>query len=412
MSHAQEILNAEYASGFKIERWPQGPRIPPRFSSAESSFIVGSTHRGKSRLLMRLAKKFQRKGKIKLYDAFGAENDSESCMWLLDPEYRDSTAIIIGNEVKVEGWDNVIPIQNFTLEKVKDYSVIVTDRALFGPYSERKWDQKYYSALARIFDSLNRRADQTDLNVLCVREVWNLVYSVIKAGISRDAQEAQDEFSKMHRQRYHSNVATIMDTQRYTELAASVRTLVDYRYFKGFGAQPIPAELHFLFKPHLFGSIPKLWKNPRERMVRGMPIDQYILLTKDNGVALGWYADIPWHLKKGFSPLRKLGITVTLKQREEDTERKVNDAWQEAKRLPSNNDLHKRMVEMKAQGQPYKTIAQKLSDEGIPTTWQKVQYHLRNVCACNSSHNESITPKTPINVPQDIMEEVNPYTAS
>ena len=378
----QEMLRREYHTGFKIESWPQGPRIPPTFDTAESSFIVGSTHKGKSRLLMRLAKKFRLKNKIKLVDAFGAENDSESCMWLLDPENRDKTAIVTGNEVEVEGWDNKIRIEDFTLEKCKGYETIVTDRALFGPYSDKKWDHRYYSALATIFDVLKRREGQNDLYVLCVREVWNLVYSVIKAGISRDAQEAQDEFRKMHSQRYHSKIAVVMDTQRYTDLAASVRSLVDYRYFKGFGAQPIPNELHFLFKPYLFGSIPKIWRNPREWMIRNCPIDQFILLTKDNGVGLGWFADIPWHIEKGYSPLRQLGITCTLKEREDDDQRKANDDIQSAKYIPSNNDLHTKMLKLKADGLSYQKIANKFKDAGIPMTWQKVQYHLQSKCAC------------------------------
>ena len=386
---AQEELRRLYAQKFVIERWPQPPKIEPQFKDAESSFIVGATHSGKSRLLMRLVNRFQQKTlglaakrRTKIIDAFGAENDSESCVHLLDPKNRDTTAVIVGNEVIVEGLDNVIPVADFSLDKIDDYSCIVTDRALFGPYDDEKWDYKYYAALARLFQLLKRRSDPSCLLVLCVREVWNLVYSVIKAGISPDEQKAQGEFRKMHNQRYHSRVGVVMDTQRYTDLAASVRTLVDYRYVKGFGAQPLPNELKFLYKPHLFGSIPGRYHNPREWMVRNCPVDQFILITRRNGVATGWFGDIPWHIEKGFSPLKKLGVTVTLKQREDDEERKANDERQGVQYLPPVNEQHRRMLELKKEGYGHKAIAQKFTDEGVLMTWQKVAYHLRKQCTC------------------------------
>lgn len=382
---AIEELRSEIESGYVIKRWPQGPRIPPRFTSAESSFIVGATHKGKSRLLMRLAKKFQTTSQARIIDAFGAENDSESCVWLMDPKNRDSTLMITGNEVEVEGWDLKMPIQDFTLEKARAYKVIVTDRALFGPFDDKKWDYRYYAALARIFELCKRREGESDLIVLCIRELWNVVYSVMKAGISRDEQAAQGEFRKLHNQRYHAKVAVVMDTQRYTDAAATVRTLVDYRYVKGFGSQPLPNELHFLYKPHLFGSIPGRYKNPREWMIRNTPLDQFVLLTRENGVALGWYADIPWHIRKGDSPLRKLGITVKLKEQEPDEERKANNDQQEAKYIPSNNEQHRRMLELRKEGYTNNDVVKKFTDDALPMTLQKVRYHLEGRCHCELS---------------------------
>lgn len=368
--------------GYLIYNWLQGPNLGPTFASAESSFIFGSSDMGKSRLLVRLLLKFHIISNAQLVDAFGAENDSESTVHILNPNLRDSTMMITGDQVKVEGWDLCKPISEFSLESAKDYNVIITDRALFGPMSDKKWDYKYYAALAKIFELYKRRTGQPRLAVLGIREIWNVVYSVIRAGISRDEQAAQIEFRKLHNQRYHSKVAIVADTQRYTDEAASVRTLHDYRYIKGFGSQPVPNELHFLYKPHLFGSIPGRFRNPREWMVRNMPLDQFAILTKRNGVGMGWYSDIPWHVKKGYSPLRQMGITVNLKQREADEERKANNDFQDANYIPSNNDLHLKMKALHAEGYTYIDIAKRLSDAGIPTTDAKVKYHLTERCHC------------------------------
>jgi hypothetical protein len=370
--------------GFLITNWFQGPKVGPSFDSAESSFIFGSTDTGKSRLAVRLALKFRKTCNAQIVDAFGAENDSESSVWLLYPEARDKTLIITGNEVDVQGWDLTMPVAEFTLEKAADYDVIVTDRAFFGPVYDKKWDYRYYAALSRIFELAKRREGQRRILALVVREAWNVIYSQIKAGISRDEQAAMMEFRKLHNQRAHAKVAAIIDTQRYTDLAASVRTLTDYRYIKGFGSQPIPSELDFLFKPHLFG-----WQSRRDWLMRNTPIDEFIVLTKKNGVGYGWYADIPWHIEKGFSPLKKLGITVSLKVKEGE---KRDDEWQGATYIPTNNDQHRRMQELHDQGFSYKDVAEKMTAEGIAMSWTKVRYHLQGECACEQSSNTTKTP--------------------
>lgn len=360
--------------GYFITSWKQGPKWKPTFLRAESSFIFGTTDTGKSRLLIRLWKMFQRRANAQGIDAFGAENDSESTAHLDDPDVRDSLLFVVGNEVKVDGWDQVMPIGEFTLEKAKDYKMIVTDRAFYGPLDDDKWENRYYAALARIFQLVKKREGGPKQRIISfiIREAWNVIISQMEAGISRDEQGAMRNFRKLHNQRYHSKVAALIDTQRFTDLAASVRSLTDYRYIKGFGSMPIPDELDFLFKPRLFGM--------HDWLVRNTPIDEFILLTYKNGVARGTYADIPWHVPKGESPLRNHNIVVTLRPKEGGAVER--DPWGDAKYLPSNNDLHRRMIELHGEGRSYKDVAYLMSNEGIPMSWQKVKYHLRGQCSC------------------------------
>ncbi len=384
-------LEEMLADGFLITSWPQGPKIGPSFMDAESSFVFGAVHTGKTRLLVRLAKMYQKHGLAQILDAFGAENDSESTVWVLDPETRDNTLMVVGNEVLVEGWDMTMPIGEFTLEKAKQYDVIVTDRSLFGPRDDRKWDFRYYAALSRMFELAKRREGQQRLLAVVIREAWNVIYSQMKSGISRDEQAAQGEFRKMHNQRFHARVAALIDTQRYTDLSASVRSLTDYRYIKGFGSQTIPAELHFLFQPQLFGY--KDW------LIRNTPLDEFILLTGKNGVARGTFADIPWHIKKGYSPLRKLGVNIRLKSEVspgESEEDGSKDPWEGANYVPSNNDIHRRMKELHDAGYSYKDVASKMEEEGVPMSWQKVRYHLQGNCACEVTSEAPQTPSGPM----------------
>ncbi len=381
---AAEALQREIRSGYYIYRWDQGPRIGPTFTEAESSFIFGRPHAGKTRLAVRLALKFRAMAHAKVIDAFGAENDNESTVHILNPEYRDRTLMVVGNEVKVDGWDLVLPISKFDKDTIEDpgYEVIVTDRALFGPADDKKWDRRYYAALARIFELCKRRRGHRQIVNLVIREAWNVVYSVIQAGISFDEQSAMREFRKMHSQRFHSNVAPTMDTLRYIELATSVRTCVDHRYLKGFGAQPIPDELSFLFKPHLFSQ-----QTGRDWMMRNLPKQKFILLAARNGVAEGWYRDIPWHIEKGFSPLDKLNIVITTTERgnsEAPAAEKGNNGGEQRQPgyLPSINDQHAKMAELKAKEMSYQEIARYFESEGIEMSWQKVRYHLQAQCAC------------------------------
>jgi len=272
MGEEENPSEVKKTDGFFITSWLQGPRFKPTFTKAESSFIFGGVHTGKTRLAVRLALMFRKRANAQTIDAFGAENDSESCVWILNPETRDKTLLISGNEFKIEGWDNVMPIGKFTLEAAKEFEVIVTDRALFGPIDDRKWDFKYYAALARIFQLCRWREGGNRVINLVIREAWNLIYSQIEAGISRDEQAAMRSFRKMHNQRFHSRVAPTMDTQNYIELAKSIRTLTDFKYIKGFGDQEIPRSLTWIFKPLLLGR--------SYYLVRNTPVDEFIIITR------------------------------------------------------------------------------------------------------------------------------------
>ncbi|MDG7041577.1 MAG: hypothetical protein JRN22_00800 [Nitrososphaerota archaeon] len=404
--------------GFYIYHWLQGPQVGPTFKTPESSFISGAVNSGKTRLLIRLALQYQAEAGAQIIDTFGAENDNESLAFLMRPKTRDSTLMIIGDEVTVDGWDNKMPISTFSLEAAKEYDVIVTDRALYGPYDSKRHDLLYYAALSRIFELVKRRRGQRRLICLTIREAWNVIYSQLRAGISRDEQAAMQEFRKLHNQRSHAKVAVIIDTQRYGDLAASVRSLVDFQYLKGFGKQVIPPELHYLYRPNLFG-----FGSGREWMPRNMRKNQFIILTEHNGVAIGWYRDISWHPEKGTSPLDKLGITVSLKQGEttpeveEKPKAKLNakpnvepeaesEVEPEAKsgieteEAPEVNqaahakpftagrhnmpqlDFHRLVVQLHDEGYSYADVTAKLRERGIVVDYHTVRYHILRLCNC------------------------------
>lgn len=393
---SEELVRQKYEEKFKIETWLQGPVEEPKFLTAESSLILGAPHRGKSRLLMRLLQMFRlvnhRFGrKVTIVDVFGAKNDAESTNHLLNPSARDSTLIVTGDGIEVDGWKEICPISEFSIEKASKYEVVITDRRFFGPKKSAKYKARYYSALATIFTEFQDREDPEGLFILAMREIANVVYSINKAGITREMQEAQEEFRNLHSQRYHSKTACVMDTQRFTDSLAAVRSNVDYVYLKGFGRQPIARELDYLWKPHLFGDDTYHgWRNPRNYMVRNIEKDRFIMLAPRNGVALGWYGDIPWHISKGFSPLKKLNIQISLKPEEsEKTEAQLieNDA-RKGNIAIAANDMHRIIFELKEKGLHELEIAAELNQKGFRTTtgkeWNRttVSYHLVKRCAC------------------------------
>jgi kynurenine formamidase len=117
-------------------------------------------------------------------------------------------------------------------------------------------------------------------------------------------------------------------------------------------------------------------------MMRNTPIDEFIVLTKRNGVGYGTYADIPWHVEKGYSPLDKLGITFPLKPQEASAEKDAEADPGDAVYVPTLNDQHRMMQNLHDQGLSYKAIAPKMADAGIHISWQKVRYHLQKNCSC------------------------------
>ena len=400
---SQELLDHVYSEKFVVEKWLQDPIQNPTFLEAESSLILGSNNCGKSRFLMRLLMMFRLRNhqmgrKVRIIDCFGARNDAESTNHFLNPATKDTTCAIVGDDVQVEGLEHTVSISDFSIEDLTKYEIWVTDRRFFGPNKppevSAKCNARYYSALAHIFKECQEREDPSELVVLAMREIANVVYSINKAGISRDQQQAQEEFRSMHSMRYHAKIACVMDTQRFTDSLASVRSLADFVYLKGFGRQPIPHELSYLYKPHLFGDDPKHgWLNPRNYMMRNIEVDHFIMLPPSNGVAIGWFGDIPWHIKKGMSPLKKLGVKVTLKPKEETNEVKsgnpLENEFKGAVFVPSPNELHRLMQQVKNDPKlndpPYKEVARILTERGIKTSWQTVSYHMGKRCACEAT---------------------------
>lgn len=398
-----ELLAQEFEKKLVFKRpFLQGPEDPLDFHSAQSSLILGAPNHGKSRLLMRLLARYREESEAQAIDAFGARNDSESTNHLLNPKTKDSTLCIVGNEVETNGLPHVMKISDFELEKCKrnDYPVIITDRAFFGPKRSRDkkvWDGRYYAALAKIFEECENRENTGYLIAFALREVGNVAFSINKAGVSWDQQQAQEQFRVMHSQRYHSRIAMIMDTQRFTDSAASIRSIADSIFLKGLGRMPMPDELKYLWKPHLFGDDPYHgWWNPRHYMIRNCKKDEFIYLGPTNGVATGWFADIPWHIKKGRSPLIQLGIKIELKKEDKKAESQEPSEERTDFAMPTPNEQHEKMIELHLQGDSYKDIANRFENgdawiDGpykgvrIKTTWQKVAYHLTNKCACEAA---------------------------
>src|SRR3990167_5728006 len=359
--------------------WLQPPYRGPTFNDPESFFIFGNPHTGKSNQAMAVAENYIAHGH-QVIDPFGAENDSDVMVWYRSP-YKDRTIMIHGGDVQVESAFPKISVDAFTLDAVKDYDVVVTDRALYGS------DYSHYAALARIFELCKKRKGWKQdgkgrIIAILVREAWNVIYSQIRAGASKDEQDAQREFIKLNNQRAHAGLAPIIDTQRYMDLSTSVRQLANYRVIKGFGGQVIPDEFDFLFKPSLFGNTP--W------LLRNLPPDEFLMVTSWNGVARGLVGKVPWAINKGEDLIQELGIVVTpvkIKAEPEGKDVVSEEKVEKAKRVPTINEtgmieVHNAIVKLHNEGKNYVEIAKAMTLAGVPMSWFKARYHVRGECIC------------------------------
>ena len=267
--------------------WHQGPRSWPTFRNPQSFFLFGNPDTGKSNMGMALTTNFIEQGATAI-DMHGADNDAETLVWLLSP-YKDRVLTVIGNDMKVEMSFEKCTLDEFTMKKAEEFKKLSSPigcSTVAKRLTMRRWG-RYSSVVrcARMEEDDEKDHRPTD------REARKVIRSQMIAGMSMNEQDAQEEFIDLNNTRAHSGIAPIVDTQRYMDISTSFRQLCNYRIIKGFGGQPIPDEMDFVFRPRLFG------RNPN--ILRNLPRDEFIALTSWNGVCRGICAKVPWAINKG-----------------------------------------------------------------------------------------------------------------
>lgn len=361
--------------------WLQSPKRGPTFNAPESYFTFGNPDTGKSNQNIAIMTNFLSNGH-KGIDAWGSESGAEELGWFFSP-YKDKTIMIHGDDVEVDTHFAKMPISKFSLDALKDYDMAVTTRELYGAGQEGEYS--HYGALAKVFNLCKTRkgwksSGGGQVIVLMVREAWNVIYSQMRAGLSKDEQAAQMELKRLDKQRFHTGIAPLLDSQRYMDIDTSVRQLTNFRIIKGFGGQVIPDEFDFLFKPHLFGNTP--WR------LRNLPRDEFIMVTSWNGVATGLVDKVPWNVHKGQDLVDLLGIIVHPPKVDEEKSEQQRRAEQPLPKreapLPEERarEHHRRTMELHNQGRNYVQIAEELTKAGMPITYHTARLHVRGDCTC------------------------------
>ena len=318
----------------------------------------------------------------RVVDVFGSDNDSESLIWGVS-KYKDEVAAIVDDLWTGDAPFPVVKVGDFTIEKVMEHRVIVTDRVLFRNMQSQE------AALSRIFQILrDRRGYKQEpgkpIVALIIREARKVVWAQQRANMSRDKQEAEYVFADMNAQRAHSGVAPIVDNQRWMGVNIDYRDLATYRILKGFGPQNIPDELRFIFKP----TVQLKWmmtplrstRQPWPDYLRVPPRRQFVCLDKWNGISQGVIGDIPWLKWKGYDLADILGIRPAFEKPSEEPRKK--------ELTPGAKDRlekHRRIREMEGKGLNAKDIAQELQVEtGQKWTPASVYYHMAGgSCKCS-----------------------------
>jgi hypothetical protein len=354
--------------------WYQEPRIKWNYYEPQSTFATGIQDSGKSWQNVAHGTNYIAHGG-RVMDCFGAENDSETLTYLQkDCPYRDSTLLLIGDDVDIES--NGFPTRrlsefNFRTD-LKDYLVVTTDRMFFGS------EDSHYMGLYKIFKMCVERRGWKEYEngriiALIIREAWRVIYSQIRAGVSRNEQEAQYELKRLNYQRAHNGVAPLVDTQRYMDLMPSVRSTSNFKVIKGFGGECIPDEFDFLWKDTVLGA--------DGYKLRHMPPYEFLVVTSWNGVAQGIVADCPWRkVAKGSDMLEYLGIRVQPRKKPEDVKPLTY-----VEEPVSEHDNHRRVIELRNSGRTFQQIATELGFSTTSNVSSHLKRHKEGRCSCEKS---------------------------
>ena len=127
-----------------------------------------------------------------------------------------------------------------------------------------------------------------------MREASNFLYSRLK--VTDDQTQAKTETIYMLREARHCGLPLGLDSVRFFAIDIDVRSLSDFMFLKSQGLFGLTHDLKWLYS--IFDAY----------IVRSMPPQNYLVLTKQGGIGLGEFAEVPWHKNERENILRNVGI--------------------------------------------------------------------------------------------------------
>jgi len=259
------------------------------FNRPSTWFNLGVRGSGKSSLLECVGEQYLAKGHT-ILDLFGSR-DGEGLAWLRSPYARDKKILLLrGEYVDVEAPCDVKTVKQLRLRDFEAYDILISASPLY-----RNIDDEFINAAA-ITDKLYRRLSWKRLIYGLVREASNLYYSRLK--VSDNQIFAKSQMIYMLREARHCGVALGLDSVRYYAIDIDVRSISDFMILKSQGIDGLTSDLHWLysiFHPHI---------------IRNMPPQYFIILSRKGAIGIGHFAEVPWHKRERENILRATGIKV------------------------------------------------------------------------------------------------------
>ena len=302
------------------------------FTKPNVYFASGQRGTGKSSLLEHIGELHLEKGSS-LLDIYGSA-DGENLAWLRSPHVKDMKVCLLkGENVDVDSVYDVKQIENLGLHDLEKYGIIISSRPLF-----LNKDSEFYS-LGRLVNLLYKRLHWQKLIYLLAREAGNLWYS--RLSVSDAQSDVKSEAIYLLREMRHLGFSLGLDSLRFAAIDIDIRSNVDYLMLKSQGLLGLGHDLKWLYR----------YFDPR--VVRKMPPENFIMLSRMGGLALGEFPFPSWHKVERENILKAVGVKVTYGE--------VLDQGVDRGNYKTVNDVeHAELVGLYAEGLSMAKIADKL----------------------------------------------------
>jgi hypothetical protein len=269
-------------------RWIRG-NDQISFNRPNTFFVIGVRGGAKSTWLETIGCHYLEKGHG-ILDLFGSR-DGEGLSWLRSPYAEDRKLLLVhGENVSVKAPCDTKAATKVTLSDFEKYDIVISASPLYlGPDDE-------FTCAAMLTDKIYKRLSWKRLVYCLCREAANLFYSRLKVSENQIVSKAQMTY--LVREARHVGLALGLDSVRYYSIDIDIRTLSDYIILKSQGMTGLTSDLKWLysvFEPHI---------------IRNMPRQFFIILSRGGSVGIGEFKEIPWHKQERENILKAVGVKV------------------------------------------------------------------------------------------------------
>ena len=204
---------------------------------------------------------------------------------------KDKKALLLcGESVDVKASCDVKKASALGLSDFSSYDIIISASPLYlNP------DDEFMNAAA-ITDKVYKRLSWSRLIYCIVREAANFYYSRLK--VSDNQVLAKSQMVYLIREARHVGMALGLDSIRYYAIDIDIRNLSDYLILKSQGLYWLSRELSWLYSVF------------EPSIIRNMPAQNFLIVSKNGALGLGGFKPIPWHKEERENILKACDVKV------------------------------------------------------------------------------------------------------